>query len=906
MVLQIPVHPSGPAVDEPAGTERPESTGRAAVGPALVGRSREIAFLWRSLELARHSAQVVQLVGEPWVGKTRLLAELACAARTEGWTVAVGIAQPAPPVDPTRLPGGAGPAADPAAPIVATALERQVARWTEESALRLDEATRHVLAGYFPSLAAAGAPAAAPVHCPTAPQRPHPRPDPAGAKARPSRTRTVRALRTLLETLAGQGGLVLILDDVHRADPTTLDLLGDLASDPPDVPLLVAAAHRASPTGDLLTARLGHGDGPAHRMLEVTPLADRELDRLIPAETGRLRHQLLLRDAAGVPGLLQALLSARDTGTPACQAQYSATDLVAGPPPVALRPVALDFRVLSAPAWQVACSAAVSGDPFIPEVVAAVARLPQEQVLCSLDELIAEGLVTPSRTRSEFRFRRLAVRVLVYWSAEEGWRRGAHKRAVTALRATRATSSAALLASHLEHCAPQRGGDVDVLLTGARESLFTAPARAARWLRQADRAGAGPRTGPLLGKALLLSGRLQEAAGVFAGHDGPADPGGDGPPPEALSDGPHRGAARYPDTGRAARPGLSEWYARTLRLLGRYPHAWRVLTPRNPSARSSGEVLEHAALVLDSAVHPGDQAEREDCPPCAQLLTGALEEVAPEVRAHALALLACGAGPSAGSGNDARAIRTAQRPSSAERYAVEAAELLDELPDHRLAGQLEALRWLAEAELRLERPLSASRHFRRALRLAVRYGQGWLLSQSACGLAQAGLLLGDHASAASYAEFAVEAARNTDSPALLAAALARQAGLARLRRGAAPDTEQPAEEALAAAQEAGGPWPHRVAELLGATEPEPSPGGALEALSQREFEVAELVSAGYTNQQIATRLQLSHKTVETYMGRIFRKLGIYSRAQVAHIVGRADAAGAGPAPRGQLRTADRV
>lgn len=48
-----------------------------------------------------------------------------------------------------------------------------------------------------------------------------------------------------------------------------------------------------------------------------------------------------------------------------------------------------------------------------------------------------------------------------------------------------------------------------------------------------------------------------------------------------------------------------------------------------------------------------------------------------------------------------------------------------------------------------------------------------------------------------------------------------------------------------------------------------------------------LVSGGRTNQQIARALAISHKTVETHLGRIFKKLQVSSRAEVAAVVGRA-------------------
>lgn len=55
---------------------------------------------------------------------------------------------------------------------------------------------------------------------------------------------------------------------------------------------------------------------------------------------------------------------------------------------------------------------------------------------------------------------------------------------------------------------------------------------------------------------------------------------------------------------------------------------------------------------------------------------------------------------------------------------------------------------------------------------------------------------------------------------------------------------------------------------------------AQENLSPREEEVLRLVARGYTNQQVADKLVLSVKTVETYKGRIMEKLKLNGRAQL--------------------------
>ena len=63
-------------------------------------------------------------------------------------------------------------------------------------------------------------------------------------------------------------------------------------------------------------------------------------------------------------------------------------------------------------------------------------------------------------------------------------------------------------------------------------------------------------------------------------------------------------------------------------------------------------------------------------------------------------------------------------------------------------------------------------------------------------------------------------------------------------------------------------------------------GDGLDALSGREREIADLVAEGRTNREIAAALFLSQKTVENHMTRIFGKLGVSSRLQVATAIER--------------------
>jgi non-specific serine/threonine protein kinase len=74
---------------------------------------------------------------------------------------------------------------------------------------------------------------------------------------------------------------------------------------------------------------------------------------------------------------------------------------------------------------------------------------------------------------------------------------------------------------------------------------------------------------------------------------------------------------------------------------------------------------------------------------------------------------------------------------------------------------------------------------------------------------------------------------------------------------------------------------YALGEPIEAPTQEPAEPDEPDLLTTREREVAELIGEGLSNREIAERLVLSVRTVETHAQNVLGKLGFRSRAQIA-------------------------
>ncbi len=237
---------------------------------------------------------------------------------------------------------------------------------------------------------------------------------------------TQLAFRRLLEDRAADEPQILLLDDLHWAEPVFLDLVEHVADWSRDAPILLLCVARP----ELLEVRPGWGGGKLNATtVLLEPLSAEDSDALIEhlsvgAELSEEARGRIVVAAGGNPLFLEEMLAmASENG--------QAGSLVIPPTIQALLQARLDR--LSAGEREVVGCGAVEGQVFHGTAVAVLADDPMRPAIpANLLSLVRKELIRPERPMrghdEAFRFRHLLIRDAAYDSLPKGTRAELHER----------------------------------------------------------------------------------------------------------------------------------------------------------------------------------------------------------------------------------------------------------------------------------------------------------------------------------------------------------------------------------------------------------------------------------------------------------------------------------------------
>ena len=409
----------------------------------LVGREQELAALDAAFRRSQHGAEVVLVTGEAGAGKTHLVRAWAHMARAHGALVLEG-----------RATAGLKMSLQPVLDALATA---QVDAETDAHSYGADVADG---TGWW----GVPGPSASPIAM---------------------QEDVFTALAARLREMAVLGSLVLIIDDVHDADPTTLAWVGTLVRRPRELPIMIIMTHRSGEDVEV----------SASSVIEVGPLSRGAVEELFGAA-----RAAELWDRTSGNALLLVELASMDPAAP---------DAV----PATVREAVAERLRKAGEAATTLRTAAVLGSTVDLDLLAGVLDASPVDVLAHLDEGVRRAFLTESAGRMVFRHD--LVRDALVAEATSARRAWVHRQAARLL-AARPASNPMEIALHA-----RAGGDLPLAAEALADAADVARTRF-------DIAGAES----LMDDAIavhdtaalrLRRSRLRMARGDLAGADGDAE-----------------------------------------------------------------------------------------------------------------------------------------------------------------------------------------------------------------------------------------------------------------------------------------------------------------------------------------------------------------------------------------------
>jgi ATP/maltotriose-dependent transcriptional regulator MalT len=642
--------------EDKAASGNPEAPmGDDARQMALVGRTNELARIDSALDqVEQGESRLLAVSGEAGVGKTRILSEVASRATSRGHTVLSGRG--------TELEGEVSFA------VFVEALDDLLASLGTQALEALRNRLPH-LADVFPAVE---------------------RPPWAQVGPATERFRHHRDIRTLVEGLAGERPLTLLIDDLHWADRASVETIAHLVRQPPASRVLLVLANRSGQAPPILQGPVAAAEreGRAEH-LALNPLNEEAAALLLAAEGDAERRQQIFVESGGNPFYIEQLLRAARTGdVPAVAGSVRNGGMQI--PAVVMATLEEELRHLSDSLRQMLQGAAVVGEPFEPELAAEAVGLSVYEALDLLDELVALDWVRADVTPRLFHFRHPIVRRAVYDSIPPGRLTATHRRAAEILANMGAPAGAR---AHHVALSARRADEAAIatLSTAAFDAATTAPNSAAEWfgaalsLLPADQVGR--RFGLLvpLAQAQAAGGSMEAACETLA---------------EITTVLPPEAGVLW--TQAVATLASLELYLGRRRGAGRRLEAALKAIPEG-----SNDATRLLVVLAVDAVYRGDRS-------AATLWGGrALEKSVastdPSMRAAALSA-------------QTLSLEMAGNIDAARHCGTEAATEVDALTDNELAPGLETLAYLGAAETFLERFDDGVRHLERGVAIALSCG----------------------------------------------------------------------------------------------------------------------------------------------------------------------------------------
>ncbi|MFL5995738.1 MAG: LuxR C-terminal-related transcriptional regulator [Streptomyces sp.] len=484
--------------------------------------------------------------------------------------------------------------------------------------------------------------------------------------------------------------VMAVLDDLHQLTADQVEGVDKLIEATAAGPVLCLLAHRRSGLSPALAASLSRAVSAG--LLEVWDLTPLSQDHTRDVPDEHANADEVRREATGDDmQYLNAAVAPRrniDTGTPILGEL------------VGLDPVALT----------VVQAAAVLGEPFHPELLAAVAGLEMSETMAALDTLIRLDLVRPTEPATQLALRQKAVEEVVYQRLEFSRRVALHRRAERVL-----AEQGAPIARRAHHVAraadPHRPDHITTLIAATRGVLYAKPALAAEYLHAAlpllrEGQAHWHEAQVLLARTRLLTGNASEGRALLDALRS-AMPGGQPIEATALADSSRieRRLGRYTEAGAIARAGLA--------------------------ALADHDTATAAALHTELADYAYDLQDYETSRKHAETAAAIAHRHHDDIgESYALAQASLA---HLFTGDQATAQETTTR----------AAELIDAASDTTLLTNLEAAFQLGMAEGMLGRLVDSERHLTRGAALSKSTGQTYIHPQILTVLANAQLRSGN-------------------------------------------------------------------------------------------------------------------------------------------------------------------